>query len=71
MAFIYGRHLVNQVTDCNGQFLGRFEPLQFKFTDEGQLCMVDYTDYLYNQASVARKPSTNSLMAERYTTSNV
>ena len=49
MAVIYGRpswsskFLIATVNSC-----GRFEPLQFKFTDKGALGMVDYTDYVYN-----------------------
>ena len=49
MAVIYGRpswsskFLIATVNSC-----GRFEPLQFRFTDKGALGMVDYTDYTYN-----------------------
>ena len=49
MAVIYGRpswsskFLIATVNSC-----GRFEPLQFRFTDKGALGMVDYTDYVYN-----------------------
>ena len=49
MAVIYGRpswsskFLIATVNSC-----GRFEPLQFRFTDNGALGMVDYTDYTYN-----------------------
>ena len=49
MAVIYGRpswsskFLIATVNSC-----GRFEPLQFRFTDKGALGMVDYTDYTFN-----------------------
>ena len=49
MAVIYGRpswsskFLIATVNSC-----GRFEPLQFRFTDKGALGVVDYTDYIYN-----------------------
>ncbi len=46
---IYGRpswsakFLIATVNTC-----GRFEPLQFRFTEKGKLGMVDYVDYVYN-----------------------
>lgn len=49
LVIIYGRpswsakFLISTVNTC-----GRFEPLQFRFTEEGNLGMVDYVDYEYN-----------------------
>lgn len=57
MAVIYGRpswsskFLIATVNSC-----GRFEPLQFRFTDKGALGMVDYTDYVWDSASRTKKP---------------
>jgi hypothetical protein len=49
VAIIYGRpapaskFLIATVNSC-----GRFEPLQFRFTEKGAMGMVDYTDYVWN-----------------------
>lgn len=49
MAVIYGRpswsskFLIATVNSC-----GRFEPLQFRFTDKGNIGEVEYTDYEWN-----------------------
>ncbi len=49
MAVIYGRpswsskFLIATVNSC-----GRFEPLQFRFTDKGNIGTVEYTDYEWN-----------------------
>ena len=49
MAVIYGRpswsskFLIATVNSC-----GRFEPLQFRFTDKGNIGMVEYIDYEWN-----------------------
>lgn len=49
MVPIYGKpswsskFLIATVNSC-----GRFEPLQYRFTDKGMLGMVDYTDYVWN-----------------------
>lgn len=49
MAVIYGRpswsskFLIATVNSC-----GRFEPLQFRFTDKGNIGKVEYTDYEWN-----------------------
>ena len=49
LVIIYGRpswsakFLISTVNTC-----GRFEPLQFRFTEKGNLGMVDYVDYEYN-----------------------
>ena len=57
MAVIYGRpswsskFLIATVNSC-----GRFEPLQFRFTDKGALGMVDYTDYVWNQQKRCKEP---------------
>lgn len=56
---IYGRpswsakFLIATVNTC-----GRFEPLQFRFTEKGKLGMVDYVDYVYNPQT-RRKDSVN------------
>lgn len=52
LVIIYGRpswsakFLISTVNTC-----GRFEPLQFRFTEKGNLGMVDYVDYEYNAAT--------------------
>ena len=52
LVIIYGRpswsakFLISTVNTC-----GRFEPLQFRFTEKGKLGMVDYVDYEYNPAT--------------------
>ncbi len=57
MAVIYGRpswsskFLIATVNSC-----GRFEPLQFRFTDKGALGIVDYTDYVWNQQKRCKEP---------------
>ena len=57
MAVIYGRPswsskcLIATVNSC-----GRFEPLQFRFTDKGALGMVDYTDYVWNPTKRCKEP---------------
>lgn len=59
MAVIYGRpswsskFLIATVNSC-----GRFEPLQFRFTDKGALGMVDYTDYVWNPTKRCKEPVT-------------
>lgn len=56
---IYGRpswsakFLIATVNTC-----GRFEPLQFRFTEKGNLGMVDYVDYVYNPQT-RRKDAVN------------
>lgn len=52
LTIIYGRpswsakFLISTVNTC-----GRFEPLQFRFTEKGMLGMVEYTDYVWNEAA--------------------
>lgn len=52
LVIIYGRpswsakFLISTVNTC-----GRFEPLQFRFTEKGKLGMVDYVDFEYNPAT--------------------
>lgn len=52
MVPIYGKptwsskFLIATVNSC-----GRFEPLKYRFTEKGALGMVDYTDYVWNNAS--------------------
>lgn len=59
MAVIYGRpswsskFLIATVNSC-----GRFEPLQFRFTDKGALGMIDYTDYVWNPTKRCKEPVT-------------
>lgn len=59
MTPIYGKpswsskFLIATVNTC-----GRFEPLQFKFTDKGMCGMVYYTDYVWDSASRTKKPVT-------------
>lgn len=59
MTPIYGKpswsskFLIATVNTC-----GRFEPLQFRFTDKGMCGMVDYTDYVLDSASRTKKPVT-------------
>lgn len=56
MVIIYGRpswsskFLVATVNTC-----GRFNPLQYKFTDKGALGMVDYTDYVWNNQTRSKQ----------------
>lgn len=35
---------------------GRFNPLQYRFTEKGMLGMVDYTDYVWDNATRSKKP---------------
>lgn len=59
LIIIYGRpswsakFLISTVNTC-----GRFEPLQFRFTEKGNLGMVDYVDYFYNP-NTRRKDAVN------------
>jgi len=59
LVIIYGRpswsakFLISTVNTC-----GRFEPLQFRFTEKGNLGMVDYMDYIYN-TNTRRKEAVN------------
>lgn len=66
MAVIYGRpswsskFLIATVNSC-----GRFEPLQFKFTEKGALGMVDYTDYAWNPAKRCKDAVTKQFDGKR------
>lgn len=57
MTPIYGKpswsskFLISTVNTC-----GRFNPLQYRFTEKGMLGMVDYTDYVWDNASRSKKP---------------
>lgn len=57
MTPIYGKpswsskFLIATVNTC-----GRFEPLQFRFIDKGMCGMVDYTDYVWDNATCSKKP---------------
>lgn len=57
MVPIYGKpswsskFLVATVNTC-----GRFNPLQYRFTEKGMLGMVDYTDYVWDNATRLKKP---------------
>lgn len=57
MTPIYGKpswsskFLIATVNTC-----GRFEPLQFRFIDKGMCGMVDYTDYVWDNATRSKKP---------------
>ena len=57
MVPIYGKpswsskFLVATVNTC-----GRFNPLQYRFTEKGMLGMVDYTDYVWDNATRSKKP---------------
>lgn len=57
MVPIYGKpswsskFLVATVNTC-----GRFNPLQYRFTEKGMLGMVDYTDYVWDNATRQKKP---------------
>lgn len=57
MVPIYGKpswsskFLVAMVNTC-----GRFNPLQYRFTEKGMLGMVDYTDYVWDNATRSKKP---------------
>lgn len=57
LSVIHGRlswsakFLISTVNTC-----GRFEPLQFRFTDKGMLGMVDYADFVWNER-IRRKES--------------
>ena len=59
MTPIYGKpswsskFLIATVNTC-----GRFEPLQFRFTDKGMCGMVEYTDYVWDSASRTKEPVT-------------
>lgn len=59
MVPIYGRpswsskFLVATVNTC-----GRFNPLQYRFTEKGMLGMVDYTDYVWDNASRSKRAVT-------------
>lgn len=52
LTIIYGRpswsakFLISTVNTC-----GRFEPLQFRFTEKGMLGVVEYTNYVWNDAA--------------------
>ena len=56
MVPIYGKpswsskFLVATVNTC-----GRFNPLQYRFTEKGMLGMVDYTDYVWDNAARAKR----------------
>ena len=60
MVPIYGKpswsskFLIATVNSC-----GRFEPLQYRFTNKGMLGMVDYTDYVWD----SRRPKTSGAKA--------
>ena len=57
MTPVYGKpswsskFLIATVNTC-----GRFEPLQFRFIDKGMCGMVDYTDYVWDNATRSKKP---------------
>lgn len=57
MVPIYGKpswsskFLVATVNTC-----GRFNPLQYRFTEKGMLGMVDYTDYVWDNDTRSKKP---------------
>lgn len=59
MVPIYGKpswsskFLVATVNTC-----GRFNPLQYRFTEKGMLGMVDYTDYVWDNASLSKRAVT-------------
>ena len=59
MVPIYGKpswsskFLVATVNTC-----GRFDPLQYRFTEKGMLGMVDYTDYVWDNASRSKRAVT-------------
>lgn len=59
MVPIYGKpswsskFLIATVNTC-----GRFNPLQFRFIEKGPLGMVDYTDYVYDNASRSKRAVT-------------
>lgn len=59
MVVIYGRpswsskFLVATVNTC-----GRFNPLQYRFTEKGMLGIVDYTDYVWDNATRTKKAVT-------------
>lgn len=59
MVPIYGKpswsskFLVATVNTC-----GRFNPLQYRFTEKGMLGMVDYTDYVWDNASRSKRAVT-------------
>lgn len=59
MVPIYGKpswsskFLVATVNTC-----GRFNPLQYKFTDKGMLGMVDYVDYVWDNQARKKVPTT-------------
>ena len=57
MVPIYGKpswsskFLVATVNTC-----GRFNPLQYRFTEKGMLGMVDYTDYVWDNTTRSKRP---------------
>lgn len=59
VAIIYGRpapsskFLIATANTC-----GRFNPLQYRFTEKGMLGMVDYTDYVWDNASRSKRAVT-------------
>lgn len=59
MTPIYGKpswsskFLVATVNTC-----GRFNPLQFRFTDKGELGNVEYVEYIWNQQTRSKQPCT-------------
>lgn len=59
VAIIYGRpapsskFLIATVNTC-----GRFNPLQYRFTEKGMLGMVDYTDWVWDNASRSKRAVT-------------
>lgn len=59
MVLIYGKpswsskFLVATANTC-----GRFDPLQYRFTEKGMLGMVDYTDYVWDNASRSKRAVT-------------
>lgn len=59
VAIIYGRpapsskFLIATVNTC-----GRFNPLQYRFTEKGMLGTVDYTDYVWDNASRSKRAVT-------------
>lgn len=62
MAVIYGRpswsskFLIATVNSC-----GRFEPLQFRFTNKGNIGKVDYVDYVWNDHTRRKEAVTRTL----------
>lgn len=66
MVIIYGRpswsskFLVATVNTC-----GRFNPLQYRFTEKGMLGMVDYTDYVWDSATRAKRAVTKQFEGKK------